>query len=161
MLFLWTEHHRKLLDMSPVRQTETWFEWMNLGALHYDLDQWQEAIPYLGSAFDLSGQLLCINKDKMTDQELKSSATQMTLSAIYLANAYQHFGNRDKAQFILAKALRILHQSGVNPDNRSTWAQECVQALVDQEQHEDFFERYLNLPFACCQVSRQVAIGLH
>ena len=32
MLFLWTEHHRKLLDMSPVKQSETWFEWMNLGA---------------------------------------------------------------------------------------------------------------------------------
>lgn len=148
MLFLWTEHHRKLLDMSPVKQSETWFEWMNLGALHYDLQQWQEAIPYLGCAFDLSCQLLCRHRYKMSEQELKSTATQLTLSAIYLTNAFQHFGNRDKARFILAKALRILHQDKQQVNLQAGWAQECVQALVNQERHEDFFERYLNLPFA-------------
>merc|ERR1711991_236402 len=105
MLFLWTEHHRKLLDMSAAKQTEVWFEWMNHAALHYELQQWQEAIPNLGSAFDLSCQSLLSKTANHSPQERKNIATQLTLASIYLANAYQHYKDYDKAQFVLAKAL--------------------------------------------------------
>ena len=191
MLFLWTEHHRKLLDMSPAKQSETWFEWMNQGALHYELAEWQKAIPYLGCAFDLSCQVLCNQRGQQTEQEKKSTATQLTLSSIYLANAFQHHGSVDKAQYILAKALRALHVSGIRDEavqhsaegfvnnpaenslgesrnqgiDHSNWSQECVQILLDQERHEDYFERYLNLPFDCCSAyinrSQQPAGRLH
>lgn len=152
MLFLWTEHHRKLLNMPVSEQAEVWFEWMNHAALHYELQQWQEAIPNLGCAFDLSCQSLLCEAANHNPQERKNIATQLTLSSIYLANAYQHYKDYDKAQFVLAKALRVLHLSGVAGLSDSVdWAQECTQTLLHQECHEDYFERYLNLPFTCCQ----------
>lgn len=142
MHFLCTHHRRQLLATSDNQHLiDTWFEWMSTGGLYYELEQWNESIPYVGCAFDLISDALWARRI-----EPRLGATKVTLSAIYLAETFRQCHAEDKARFSLGAAFQRL--GIVLGTDAAPWARECMGTLLDTDRHPAFFQRFLNLPFS-------------
>lgn len=135
MPFLCTRHRHALLQLPPARLTATWRGWLDNAGLYYGLGQWQQAIPYLGCAFDLSCHTLHRQAPEM-------AARQLGLSALYFANACRHADEHIRADAALTLAARLL-QALASPG-----CSEALQVLREPGRQAAFFARHLNLPWS-------------
>lgn len=136
-------HHRDSLtrDLDADQLLAQWFEWMNSAGLHYALANWQQAIPYIGCAFELMAAAL--SRQRIATRE---AITRLTLSGIYLADSFERYGDHNKACFTLTLAFQQL--GGQLAGENASWAEQCMERLLHPEQHAGFFQSYLNLPIA-------------
>lgn len=141
MHFLCIGHRKQLALQTNDKLHQLWWNWINQGAMYYDLEQWSEAVAYIGCAFDLSCLILAKNT-----ANINNSATHITLSAIYLSNSFTQVHESNKADLTLTLGANILKAYDEHLHNQQTLSK-CIDTLCNPIRQADFFHEHLNLPF--------------
>ena len=141
MHFLCLTHRCELIQKPEAELQSLWFEWMNTASLHYDLEQWRDAVSYAGCAFDLS--VLYV---KRCPAEAKiHAAKQLCLAAIYLSDSLKKVGQNGKADYALVIAKQTLEADQSKQSSEDF--NECLSTVADRQKHQRFFHHHANLAF--------------
>jgi hypothetical protein len=139
MHFLCNKHLEQIIQLPQSSVSEIWLNWIQQASSLNELQQWHLSIPFLGCAFDLSCELFT-NANYDND----NTAIQLTLSSIYLANTFLHFNDKENSDLTLNIGLRTLHQHWLK-DQHSKIIHECLEVILNEQQHLSFFQKHLNL----------------
>ena len=142
MNFLCANHLNQLKELPQSSIADIWLSWIQQAGSLYAMQRWDLGIPFLGCAFDLSREMFT---HKNYDND--NTAIQLTLSSIYLGNTFQHYGDKERSDVILNTALKTLHQHWLK-DRSSQKIHECLEVILNEKQHSDFFLKHLNLAFS-------------
>lgn len=140
MRFLCLQHQRAYYHLSDENLVEQWVSWMHSAGICYQCEDWHKALSFAGSAYDLAK----IRLDRCIDSRADAMA-QVTLSAIYLANIYQHMGHMCESRNTLMLArdcLRCFEQS-----HDADSASELLACLNQDQLRDQLIGRFLNLPY--------------
>ncbi len=150
MQFLCANHQAELTGKSPNQLSALWFEWMSQGSIYYDVKLYKEAQGYAGSAMDIGYLLL----GKVDPALFESAAKKYVLASIYAYNVLRQQGNEsDARQCLLYAYQRLAAWLGEHKGSLSTglkaaynpYIQLCLNILLDESQHIDYFEKHVNL----------------
>ena len=140
MRFLCLKHERAYYHLSDEHLVEQWVSWMHSAGVCYQHHDWQKAMSFAGSAYDLAR----IRLDKCLEHRADGMA-QITLSAIYLANIFQHLGQLCEARNTLLLAGECLQCFECTRD--ADTAGEMLACLQQSELRDQLIGRFLNLPY--------------
>lgn len=140
MRYLCLQHQRAYYHLSDDNIVEQWVSWMHSAGVCYQCADWSKALSFAGSAFDLAK----IRLDKSVDCRADSMA-QVTLSAIYLANIYQHMGHLCESRNTLILAGESLRCFDHTEDGDC--AHEMLTCLNHNHLRDQLISRFLNLPY--------------
>ena len=140
MRFLCLQHQRAYYHLSDDNLVEQWVSWMHSAGVCYQCDDWQKALSFAGSAYDLAQ----IRLDKSAEHRADSMA-QVTLSAIYLANIFQHMGHLCESRNTLMLAGECLRCFDHTHD--ADCANEMLACLNQDHLRDQLISRFLNLPY--------------
>lgn len=140
MRFLCLQHQRAYYHLSDENLVEQWVSWMHSAGVCYQHDDWHKALSFAGSAYDLAK----IRLDKCIEHRADAMA-QVTLSAIYLANIFQHLGQLCESRNTLLLAGECLQCFDCTRDADS--ANELITCLRYDHLRDQLIGRFLNLPY--------------
>lgn len=152
MRFLCLQHQRAYYHLSDDNLVEQWVGWMHSAGVCYQLDDWSKALSFAGSAYDLAR----IRLDKSIEHRADAMA-QMTLSAIYLANIFQHMGHLCESRNTLLMTGECLQCFDSTRD--ADCASEMLACLQTAELRDQLIGRFLNLPYRSFRIP--VRASLH
>lgn len=145
MRFLCLKHQRAYYHLADDDLVEQWVGWMHSAGVCYQHEDWQKALSFAGSAYDLAK----IRLDKSIEHRSDALA-QVTLSAIYLANIFQHLGQLCESRNTLMLAGECLQCFDCTRDADS--ANEMLACLRTEHLREQLIGRFLNLPYRVFQI---------
>lgn len=143
MHFLCPSHRELYVGQSDEQLSSKWIEWMYAAGVCYDAGEWRKALPFAGSAFDLSRMRL-----QRSVPRHHEAIIQVALSAIYVGNVFEHLHLAEDARHIRWLASESL--SVVQPQLDIAVKAECSTCrryLHDVERQGCFLQHYLNIPF--------------
>lgn len=143
MRFLCLKHERACCQLTDENMLEQWVSWMYSAGVCYQHDDWNKAVSFAGCAYDLARLRL----DRCKEQRADAMA-QITLSAIYLANIYQHQGLMCESRHALVLARECLQCFECTGD--ADCASELMNCLQHAELRDRLIGRFLNLPYRPC-----------
>lgn len=132
MEFICSNHRRKYLSLPDNELIYFCLHWMQLSETPYTERNWQQALPYIGSAYDLASMLV------ERDHTLGLHQQLLALSAIYLSNIFHHMGREEEADTIL---LYTHSQLGNTSTSLDCWQAE----LLNENVHSELLENHLNV----------------
>lgn len=151
MYFLCPKHRLDMLQLSESEISCRWFEWMNQAAQLYENRNWHKATSFAGCAMDLSSCALLKG-----DVNKKNLATHAALSTIYTINLLQHQLSLENANIfsdVFCQRIKIaLHQT-----DAQEWADSCIEAVLNHQKHQEFFNDYLSFPFETAKIIPQTS----
>ncbi|ABC30690.1 hypothetical protein HCH_03971 [Hahella chejuensis KCTC 2396] len=134
--------HEEWYSLQPEEElVNNWMHWMHLSGCYYQNSQWNRALPYIGSSFDLARLLL-----SRQGEERKTAITLLTLSGIYLSNVFHHMGDEVESNKVLNIACEYLARFSEPATNSSVM--QCMSCLTDTRAHDMFVAHHLNMPLA-------------
>jgi len=140
MRFLCLQHERAYYHLADDNLVEQWVSWMHSAGVCYQHLDWNKALSFAGSAYDLAR----IRLDKSLENRADAMA-QITLSAIYLANIFQHQGLLCEARNTLLLAGECLQCFECTRDGDA--AGEMLACLQCSDLRDQLIGRFLNLPY--------------
>ncbi len=140
MGFLCQNHQNACYQLEDERLLEQWVEWMHGAGVHYKEGEWEQALTFAGSAYDLAKIRL-----GKSCRERGDAMAQVTLSAIYLSNILQHMGylNEARETLILTEECLACFESTTECER----AQEYRSCLRHANLRDVLIGRFLNLPY--------------
>ncbi|MEX2961943.1 hypothetical protein [Microbulbifer sp. TYP-18] len=120
-------NHSQWLIADKGRAEKTWLDWMERGKILSEEGNGADAIPYLGSAFDLAGFLL-------TKQwpSYAVSATRFSENALCLMAAYRELGDEKLCNYIRAGASSLLARQ-LRDGCKQRVTADCISALYPED----------------------------
>ena len=157
MRFLCQTHLDSYADKPDEALTSTWVDWMYTGGLYYGARKWRKAVPFVGCAFDLAKLRL-----KRCDTMNIEAVTQLSLSAVYLSNIFEHLGVSSEACNIRQLALEAIENISIAFEgcDRITWSS-CKRNLWNAANDRDFVLRHLNVPFYMPEEALRLQMAFH
>lgn len=157
MRFLCQAHRDLYSEKTDDTLTEKWFEWMFTAGDFYASSLWHKAVPFAGCAFDIAK--LRLGRPGQTNID---SITQLTLSAIYLSNIFEHLECYSETRNIRQLALESI--DGIPSILRIIGRAEsatCKRNLCNPINDDKFIQQYLNLPFVHYEQTLRLQMVFH
>ena len=120
--------------------SDHWFTQMHIAGIYYEARQWDNVIAYTGIARDIA--IIHLRKENV---HTSTAVTHLTLSSIYLSNAFQHQDDPDEAKNARKVAVQVLNS--LKHFHEAFLVEQCIATLGNQKKHSQFMARHFNLPF--------------
>ncbi|WP_143735537.1 hypothetical protein [Microbulbifer mangrovi] len=120
-------NHRQWLMSDSRRAEQAWLEWTEQGGLLCEEKQYQQAVPFLGCAYELADFLL---SERAPGYAV--AATRFVDSAHKLMEAYRQYGATGHANYILVGASSRLARELVDRSHYQLTA-DCIRTLYTAE----------------------------
>ncbi|MCG8673111.1 MAG: hypothetical protein MI867_27225 [Pseudomonadales bacterium] len=147
MYFLCSKHRQKLICLPEDQISGYWLDWMLDAGQEYEIEDWQRAKLYAGSAMDLASSALL-----RSDIDHENMAIHATLATIYTANCCQHCLEPEHAYMAL-DFLRQRLRYVATEKNQQDWVNKCIDALRNPIRQSGFFQEYLSIPLRAATIS--------
>lgn len=120
-------NHRQWLTSDPKRAEQAWMDWTERGTTLCEEGSYDQAIPYLGCAFELASYLLSASAPGYS-----VAATRFTDCARELIDAYRQRGETGLGNYILVGASSRLARE-LNNKQRYQLTADCIRTLYMAE----------------------------
>jgi len=120
-------NHREWLTSNTKRAEQAWIDWTERGATLCEEGSYEQAIPYLGCAFELASYLLAESTPAYS-----VAATRFTDCARQLIEAYRHRGDEGLGNYILVGASSRLARE-LSDRRRYQLTADCIRTLYMTE----------------------------
>ena len=127
-------NHRNWLFSNCQRAEYYWHTWMDTADYFCQTGQIEQAIPYLGCAFELAEHSLT---HRAPDHSL--AIHRFTYNSLLLAMAYQYEGDVDSQNTIVKQALERLEKELAFP-GLSGYVSRCMQRLFVNQTESGFID---------------------
>lgn len=120
-------NHRQWLTSDVQRAERYWLDWMEQGCALFDSDNYAEAAPYFGCAFELADHLLAENWPSYP-----VAAGRFTNCAVSLMSSYRQQGESGLYNYLLVGASSRLARE-LQRDRNCRVTSDCIEALYRSE----------------------------
>ena len=135
------ESHKKHFSQEPIQAKGLWKAWMEFGKMHFESGEYEKAIQFVGSSFDVAALMLDLNYH--FDVATLNSYERLILSGHSLAECFKKVGNKQlERHYLLATHHKLMYEYRNKSLSIGSIKKPIEISLFMLKRHYEFYNEY-------------------